>query len=706
MTWVLETVFKPAAIIMNRLRYGKKFLLITLLFLSVISLMMYDLVKEIHADRTFASKERLGVQYNQTLFTVLLDFQQHRGIANGLLNGDEAQKKVLADKEAQMVKTIESMDAVDAALGDQLQSAAKWNALKAKWQELQTKTPSLKPAESFEQHSLLIEDTLALITHVGDTSNLILDPDLDSYYLMDLTIQKLPLLSEKIGQTRGQGNGMAARKRVTADEKLQMMIYMNDMKANINGVTKGIATAGAHNEVLKSKLDSLAQDNVKAANLFHETLTTRLVNAAVIDIPPTELFGQGTKALDATNVLYKAVTVNLDQLLEARIQKLTSKLYGVITFNVLVLVLAAYMFVGFYVSVRKTIFALKAASAEMASGNLLVEAELTTRDELREVGDAFNAMTARIRTLIRSNKELAEQVSYSSKELTIIAEQTAHTVGEIAESMQQIASGSEQQSRGAEETANAMTEMAIGIGRIAENAGTVAEVSVEASRLADAGSESLGRAVEQMRLIRQTVQESAGKVRTLGSKSEEIGQIISAITDIAARTNLLALNASIEAARAGEQGKGFAVVAGEIRKLAEQTKSSADMITEMIEEVQTTTQEAQHAMIEGVDEVEKGAGAISDTSELFGSILAAVDRVAQEIQEVSAASQEMAAGSQQVTASIDEMLQIARRTTAQTQEISAATEEQTASVEEITASAESLSQAAAKLSSDIEKFKV
>ncbi|MGG3921768.1 methyl-accepting chemotaxis protein, partial [Geobacillus thermodenitrificans] len=204
--------------------------------------------------------------------------------------------------------------------------------------------------------------------------------------------------------------------------------------------------------------------------------------------------------------------------------------------------------------------------------------------------------------------------------------------------------------------------------------------------------------------VNGTVEQLAEVIKGLGRRSEQIGSIIEAIRNIAAQTNLLALNAAIEAARAGEHGRGFAVVADEVRKLAEQSAESARQIAELIAAIQEETAHAVQSMESVVNEVTAGTGVIRTSGETFSQIRAAVDEVAKQIRDVSASVSEMAASSEQIVRSVQLVADVAESTSAGTQEVSAATEEQLASMEEISASAASLSKMADDLQAIVRKF--
>lgn len=339
-------------------------------------------------------------------------------------------------------------------------------------------------------------------------------------------------------------------------------------------------------------------------------------------------------------------------------------------------------------------------------GDLTRRLLVTTNDETGELSRWFNKFIDNIQDIIQQVNISAESVAAASEELTAISEQTTQATNQIASAIQEVASGAETQLQGAEETAKSMEEMAQGIQRIAETSSIVSEESMKTTKVADQGNESVQKAVQQMNSISESVNDTASVVKLLGERSQEIGQIVGVITDISDQTNLLALNAAIEAARAGEHGRGFAVVADEVRKLAEQSKESADQITTLIKGIQEDTTRSVYAMDGVTKEVQVGMDVVNQSGEAFVRILNAAQHVADQIQEVSAISEEMSASSEEVTASVEDMTRIASDSSSNSQNVASSSQEQLASIEEISASADSLSKMAQELQEVISKFKI
>lgn len=344
------------------------------------------------------------------------------------------------------------------------------------------------------------------------------------------------------------------------------------------------------------------------------------------------------------------------------------------------------------------------ASQKVSEGDLTQYIQVSTDDELGQLGLSFNKMSDSLRGVLHQLSETTEQVAALSEQLTANAEQTAQATNHVSRAIEEVAAGAHNQVQGADESARAMEEMAIGITRIAESSTQVSEVANETTAEASQGNQSIQRTVSQMNSINNSVQDSASIVQLLGERSLEIGQIVEVISGIAAQTNLLALNAAIEAARAGEQGRGFAVVADEVRKLAEQSNASATQITSLIQEIQHDTGRAVTSMDTVVKEVQEGLQAVILAGEAFQHIFEAAQNVADQIREISATAEQMSAGSEEVAASVDEMARIAKDSAINTDRVESLSKEQLLSIEEISHSAVSLSTKAHELKQLLEKF--
>ncbi|MBH5316951.1 methyl-accepting chemotaxis protein [Paenibacillus sp. GSMTC-2017] len=376
------------------------------------------------------------------------------------------------------------------------------------------------------------------------------------------------------------------------------------------------------------------------------------------------------------------------------------------------LTIAAMMLLGVvvYILVRqmivKPVQSLMSKMKEMAEGDLTGQLDIRTNDEIGQMGQAFNAMSVKLRDMFRLVSELATTVGQTSQQLTAGASEASEASRKIAESIQLVADGAQSQSRSSEDTSLAIQEMANGAMRISESSADVSATTEEVAKQTRCGNVKMQQAVGKMDSIHHTADETEKALHQLALKSEDIGSAIQLIADISVQTNLLSLNAAIEASRAGEHGRGFAVVAGEIRKLAEGAKSATTQISTILKEIQTDTKRVESAMKKGIGEIAIGVEAVGEGGQLFRSILQEIERVNGQLQAVSDASQQMTASTEEISATMDYQSDLADSASIESLHVAGAAEQQLASMEQISVAAVSLNGTVQQLLDNLSRFKI
>ncbi|BAU28737.1 methyl-accepting chemotaxis protein [Aneurinibacillus soli] len=341
-----------------------------------------------------------------------------------------------------------------------------------------------------------------------------------------------------------------------------------------------------------------------------------------------------------------------------------------------------------------------------SEADLTVRLSYTGKDEVGQIVRSFNTMLSGLQGLIRQVVVTTEQAASACGTLATQAQKTEQASQHISGTVQEVAAGSDSQLQGAEETARAMEEIAAGVQRIAESSSLVSEAAIHTTKGARDGNHTIQKVVTQIGSIHNSVSHSASVVQKLGERSAQIGQIVEVITDIANQTNLLALNAAIEAARAGEHGKGFAVVADEVRKLAEQSKVSAEQISNLIQEIKTNTIQAVETMQKGTEDVEEGMIIVQQSGEAFEHILHSIEQVAGQIQEVSAASEEISASTEEVSAAVEDGARVSKEAADHSRQVAALSMEQMEMIQDVSSSLQQLEEIAQNLHGMVYKFKI
>ena len=326
-------------------------------------------------------------------------------------------------------------------------------------------------------------------------------------------------------------------------------------------------------------------------------------------------------------------------------------------------------------------------------------------DEFGTMSQAIRDMRQTVSKLLQQTSNSAEQLAASSQELTASAHQSAQASEQVAQSVTTSASAVVEQQQNVGEALDLINAANNSIGLLGKTADAVSAHATKANNLATDGGGAVESSVQQIISVEKIVNDSAATVDKLGKRSQEIGQIVEAISGIAEQTNLLALNAAIEAARAGEHGRGFAVVSEEVRKLAEESQGAAQKIATLIGDIQNETTNAVDSMQKGNAAVRAGTQSVEKLRDTFEEIRIATDNVANEaknmVRELGAvadATNKIRDNSQSIS---DKSAHVSR----EMESVSAASEEQSASGEEIASASDELARLAQGLQTSLQNFR-
>lgn len=353
---------------------------------------------------------------------------------------------------------------------------------------------------------------------------------------------------------------------------------------------------------------------------YHEWIQQEILDPDSIQLSPTQLVSR-TESVNKDIVGFaNSVAPVLSDQLQMRIDDANFKNCIVLSVSIIAVLLAIYLFIGMYLSVIENIKRVVMAVHCVAEGDLSSRVEVVGRDEMRDIANDMNQMTANLEHLVERLSGAIDTLSESAGNLKSV------TVSTIA--------GVQEQKSGTELIASSMTTMTSVASDVDQNSEVASQSTVEADKEAQQGMELVSRLQNVMKDMQQESSRSQEALNRLVEDSKDIGQVSSAINEIAEQTNLLALNAAIEAARAGEQGRGFAVVADEVRTLAQRTQEQTNQIHDIITKLQQATQDTRVSMEQSREQMNlsvEEATVVGDALQRISQVISTINEMSTEI---------------------------------------------------------------------------
>ena len=627
----MKSLLYPAVALMNRLSFGMKFSLISVLFLLPMLATNYYLVRdswrEFQGTRTeLQSLELLGssLALRRDLETLNNQVQINATLGQAGKAGD-LEGKITA-LETNVLGRLQDLRAMTSEAEQVAAFDAKRDEMVAAFKAQQQETSLLSKSALIGK---LLNKAQMLSQIIASQAGLSRDPQSDLRQLSELITSVTPQVTQTLGEGRAMGayslgQGFLNSSSSTRFDELLQQLEKLQAEYGLKLQDALGASKPAH-----AALDELAKASNASLKKGSELFEEQVVMAETLDAPWQGFYDNVSQLMAQTYQLDEATLTFIGQQLEQRLAQNRTHMVVLVSALTAVFLLIFYLYAGFYASTRTTLRRLGAMMDKVAAGDMTVTFVAHSRDELGELGQVFNGTVAKIHDLIERVGHTVSQVELQAGQVQTVSAQSNQAVSGQRTQIEQVATAMNQMSSTAQEVARSAAAAV-------SSAHSVNDETVSGRSLVQSQQGSIARLASE---IDQSVQ----VINQLAIDSQAISSVLEVIKSIAEQTNLLALNAAIEAARAGEQGRGFAVVADEVRTLARRTQHSTEEIEQMISRLHSGVAAAVKAMGSSHEMASGTVGESEKVQQALENILGAVGMIVDQNQQIAAAVEQQTA---------------------------------------------------------------
>ena len=524
--------------------------------------------------------------------------------------------------------------------------------------------------------------------------------------------------------------------KLLSESKLTPIVELETIKSNIEYIrtrSNGLmdATDGNTRKTVKDDLNTRIASVNKALEKYKSDSDYKAIfdnynkfisdEEAFVKVAESSSKIQGPPPAEVTN-LDKAKTdieASFDEIINKHVTSANSiyeqskKIYSntLITIILLALISLIITAVLSIIIIRETVSPVKKVTEKLKEisnngGDLTQRIGYESKDEIGELSSSFDLFIGKLHSIIKEIYSATNTISVSSEELTMATKTTVQSLETISGTVEEIASSTSDGASVAEETSAHLAEVAKFTEATALATKKTTVNSKKAKEAAEDGSIKISEIVSSIIDIADSSKQVSLIINELDLSSKKIGDIIQIITGISAQTNLLALNAAIEAARAGEAGRGFTVVADEIRKLADESNSAAEQISELIKENQLKSASAVNSVNQVEGKVSLGVNKASEVGQIIQNIIENIKYIVSEIEEIDKSTDTQVQGTEEMESTINTIAVNSGEIAAGTENISSSIEEQLGIMNEVEKTTESLSDMAKNLRGLVSGFKI
>jgi methyl-accepting chemotaxis protein len=646
----VKSLLSPAIALMNRLSFGLKFSLISVLFFVPMLVTNFYLVREAYRELLVTRTEQQSLVLFGDSLSLRRDVEtlSHLAAINLVLGQSNKVAELesrISSLESTVLGKLNGLSAVTLVPEQVSVFNAKRDELIADFKTQQAESGLQNKNAQLEK---LLNKTLTFSKVIASQAGLSQDPTSDIRQLTELLTSVTPLVTQALGEGRAMGSyslGQGQLNSATSNHFDDLLQRLEKLQADYALKLQDALAAGP--EVHKS-LDGLASASLATLKQGSELFEEQIMVAETLDAPWQGFYDKTTGLMAQTYQLSDATLAFLDRQLQQRLGENRQQMILLISALAAVFLLIFYLYGGFYVSTRTTLRRLGLIMDKVAAGDMTATFVAHSRDELGELGRVFNGTVAKIHDLIEKVGQTVIEVERQSAQVESVSSLSNQAVAGQRSQIEQVATAMNQMSATAHEVARSAAAAV-------HSAQSVNQETVNGRGLVQSQQGSIARLAGE---IDQSVQ----VINQLATDSAAISRVLDVIKSVAEQTNLLALNAAIEAARAGEQGRGFAVVADEVRTLAQRTQQSTEEIAAMILRLQSGVGAAVKAMGVSHEMATGTVGQSEQVQQALENILGAVGLIVDQNQQIAAAVEQQTAVAHDIDQNIVEINLAGERT--------------------------------------------
>lgn len=646
----MNSLLYPAVALMNRLSFGMKFSLISVLFLVPMLVTNFYLVRDSYREFQGAQVELQSLDLLGSGLTLRRDLETLNNLVQ--INTTLGPSGKAGDTESKISALEQSVLARLQSLSAMTTDPEQVSVFDGKRDEMIAGLKAQQAETSLQSKSALIGKLLGNAQVFGQIiasqAGLSRDAQSDMRQLSELITSVTPRITQTLGEGRTMGAnslGQGFLNSASSTRFDELLAQIEKLQAEYAlKLQDALGVSKAAREVLEPSANASQATLKQASELFED----QVVMANTLDKPWQDFYDQVTGLMDKTYQLNDATLKFLGVQLQQRLeQNRTHMVLQVVALSI-VFVLIFYLYGGFFVSTRTTLKRLGGVMDKVAAGDMTVTFTAESRDELGELGNVFNGTVAKIHDLIELVGKTVNEVERQANQVETVSAQSNQAVAGQRTQIEQVATAMNQMSATAQEVARSAAAAV-------NSAHSVNDETISGRGLVESQQGSIAQLASE-------IDSSVLVINQLASDSQSISRVLEVIKSIAEQTNLLALNAAIEAARAGEQGRGFAVVADEVRTLAKRTQQSTEEIEQMIAKLHGGVGAAVKAM--GVShQVASGTvGQSEKVQQALENILGAVGMIVDQNQQIAAAVEQQTAVAHDIDRNIVEINRAGERT--------------------------------------------